>query len=310
MVTEGTNRQHLGVGLRGVRSRPGGTARGCAPWATATSRRAARRPRPEPTTCTTRDVRGRLLRPPGHGGVGPVGRQRRHRERAELAPPDVPDPATATGSTFAGSTFSTTGRSSTFAAGCSPVSCRAATRPGDPARGSAARRHGASARGGAGDHDRGRELVRADRAALRPRRHGDQLRGRRLPGLRGDHLVPVDQSDPGGGVICLQVQTRQSTHLRRRRRLAPRRAGRGGPVSDPRVIEEPGFVAQSWRAELHQGEALTVEKVVASTSRDPAISEAGLAARDGPTTWATSPSCWNPTRRGTRCGGASTCHSR
>ena len=102
----------------------------------------------------------------------------------------------------------------------------------------------------------------------------------RYRGLRGDHLVPVDQSDPGGGVICLQVQTRQSRIFvaeaaRTRLRLD------GRPVSDrPRVIEEPGFVAQSWRAELHQGEALTVEKVVAlHTSRDPAISEAGLAAR-------------------------------
>jgi alpha,alpha-trehalase len=103
----------------------------------------------------------------------------------------------------------------------------------------------------------------------------------RYRGLRGDHLVPVDQGDAGGGMISLQVQTRQS-------RIFVAEAARtrlwldGRPVSDrPQVIEEPGFVAQSWRAELRQGEALTVEKVVAlHTSRDPAISEAGLAARE------------------------------
>jgi trehalose/maltose hydrolase-like predicted phosphorylase len=102
----------------------------------------------------------------------------------------------------------------------------------------------------------------------------------RYRGLRGDHLVPLEQGDLGDGVMYLQVQTRQS-------RIFVAEAARtrltldGRPVPDnPSVIEEPGFVGHGWRAELRQGEALTVEKVVAlHTSRDPAISEAGLAAR-------------------------------
>jgi alpha,alpha-trehalase len=101
----------------------------------------------------------------------------------------------------------------------------------------------------------------------------------RYRGLRGDHLVPVEQGDLGGGGIYLEVQTRQS-------RIFIAEAARtrvtldGRPVPDGTgVMEEPGFVARAWRTEVREGETLTVGKVVAvHTSRDPAISEAGLAA--------------------------------
>jgi alpha,alpha-trehalase len=102
----------------------------------------------------------------------------------------------------------------------------------------------------------------------------------RYRGLRGDHLVPMEQGDLGGGGIYLQVRTQQS-------RICVAEAARtrvtldARPVSErPSVVERPGFVAGSWRVEVTQGETLTVQKVVAvHTSRDAAISEAGLAAR-------------------------------
>jgi alpha,alpha-trehalase len=102
----------------------------------------------------------------------------------------------------------------------------------------------------------------------------------RYRGLRGDHLVPMEQGDLGGGGIYLQVRTQQSgicvaEAARTRVTLDAR------PVSEgPSVVERPGFVADSWRVEVAQGQTLTVQKVVAvHTSRDAAISEAGLAAR-------------------------------
>jgi trehalose/maltose hydrolase-like predicted phosphorylase len=101
----------------------------------------------------------------------------------------------------------------------------------------------------------------------------------RYRGLRGDHLVPVEQGDVGEHGIYLQVQTRQS-------RMFIAQAARtqvtleGRAVSDrPSLVEEPGFVAHWWRVDMGQGERLVVEKVVAlHTSRDHAISEARLAA--------------------------------
>jgi trehalose/maltose hydrolase-like predicted phosphorylase len=98
--------------------------------------------------------------------------------------------------------------------------------------------------------------------------------------LRGDHLVPVEQGGLDDGGIFLQVQTRQS-------RIFVAEAARtlvtldGRPVADgPSLVEAPAYVAQELCVELVESETLTVQKVVAlHTSRDPAISEAGLAAR-------------------------------
>ena len=276
---EGTNRQHLGVGLRGVRSRPGGTARGCAPW-----QRLLRDARAAPEARAD-DVHypGRTwpaqARPPGHGGR-PVGRQRRHRERAELAPPDVPDRRRRLVHDLVGPTFSITGRTTFAAVLTRVVSCR------DPAetaaRGSAAtRRHGASARGGAGDHDRGRELVRADRAALRPRRHGDQLRGRSLPGPAWRPSRPRRSERPW--------RRRDLPAGHRQSRIFVAEGGShvglrldGRPARPPPGDRGTGIRRSSWRAELHQGEAHRREGGgPLARSRDPAISEACSAARDG-----------------------------
>jgi trehalose/maltose hydrolase-like predicted phosphorylase len=102
----------------------------------------------------------------------------------------------------------------------------------------------------------------------------------RYRGLRGDHLVPVEQGDLGGGRIYLQVQTRQSrTFIAEAARTQVMVGGRPVP-DDPSASERPGFVAHDVRVELGLGETLTVDKVVAlHTSRDQAISETGLAAR-------------------------------
>ncbi len=128
-------------------------------------------------------IRRGLLRPPGHRGRRANGRERRHREHAELAAADVQDrrrrvvrPSPA--------------RPSRLPAGPRPTPRGAhprralprSRRQGDAGDPAALRRHVATAPGRAGDHARGRELVGADRAALGPRRHGDQHRGRSLPG--------------------------------------------------------------------------------------------------------------------------------
>jgi trehalose/maltose hydrolase-like predicted phosphorylase len=98
--------------------------------------------------------------------------------------------------------------------------------------------------------------------------------------LRGDHLVPIEQGEVADDGVYLQVQTRQS-------RIFIAEAARtnvtldGRPVSDrPNLVAEPGFVAHEMGVDVRQGERLSIEKVVAvHTSRDYAISEAGLAAR-------------------------------
>ena len=98
--------------------------------------------------------------------------------------------------------------------------------------------------------------------------------------LRGDHLVPVEQGQVGDGGIHLQVQTRQSRiFIAEAARTRVTVEGRRVP-DGPRLVEAPGFVAHRWCVEVDGGERLTVEKVVAlRTSRDHAVSEAGLAAR-------------------------------
>jgi alpha,alpha-trehalase len=102
----------------------------------------------------------------------------------------------------------------------------------------------------------------------------------RYRGLRGDHLVPVEQGDLGDGQLHVQVQTRQSrTFIAEAART--RVTVDGLPLGDPPgVYEAAGLVAHDWRIWLDEGAVLTAEKVVAiHTSRDPAISEAGLASR-------------------------------
>jgi len=101
----------------------------------------------------------------------------------------------------------------------------------------------------------------------------------RYRGLRGDHLLPVDEGEAGKDGVYVQVQTRQS-------RISIALAARtratidGEPVvNGASVSTEPGFVAHEFRLDLTAGAPVTIEKVVAlHTSRDLAISEPGLAA--------------------------------
>ena len=134
----------------------------------------------------------------------------------------------------------------------------------------------------------------------------------RYRGLRGDHLVPVEQGDLGGGAIYLQVQTRQSRiFIAEAARTRLRLDGR--PVSDrPRRDRGAGIR----RPELARRVATRARR---SPSRrwSPSTRRATRRSRRPgwrparrSTTWAASPSCWNPTcSPGTCCGAASTCRS-
>jgi alpha,alpha-trehalase len=102
----------------------------------------------------------------------------------------------------------------------------------------------------------------------------------RYRGLRGDHLLPVEQGQVGDDRIYLQVRTRQSRMFIAQAARTHVTLGGRAVSGRPSLVDEPGFVAHGWCIDVAQGETLAVEKVVAlHTSRDHAISEAGLAAR-------------------------------
>jgi len=98
--------------------------------------------------------------------------------------------------------------------------------------------------------------------------------------LRGDHLEPAGQGDSEATPIWLRVRTRQS-------RIEMAQAARtdvyceGVLVEcDRRLTSEPGYVAEHLSFALEEGKPVSIEKIVAVyTSRDTAISEAGLEAR-------------------------------
>jgi alpha,alpha-trehalase len=101
----------------------------------------------------------------------------------------------------------------------------------------------------------------------------------RYRSLRGDHLVPVDQGESGKDQIHLEVQTRQSKMfiaLAARTRVT---FDGDHTVDGASAVVEPGYVAHDIQLDVRQGVPVTVEKVIAlHTSRDFAVSEAGLAA--------------------------------
>jgi alpha,alpha-trehalase len=98
--------------------------------------------------------------------------------------------------------------------------------------------------------------------------------------LEGRHLEPLESGEVGEDGIYLLVQTRQS-------RIQVAQAARTQVFLDdkPLVVErqkvvEPDYVAELVSLEVPQGATLGVEKVVALySSRDRAVSEAGLEAR-------------------------------
>jgi alpha,alpha-trehalase len=103
----------------------------------------------------------------------------------------------------------------------------------------------------------------------------------RYRALNSRHLEPVATGEPDGHVIWLQTRFNQA-------RLEVAEAARtdlfvgGNPVSAARRTEQSAdAIAQEIALDLRAGEDLLVEKVLALfMSRDRAISEAGLAARD------------------------------
>ena len=98
--------------------------------------------------------------------------------------------------------------------------------------------------------------------------------------LNSQHLVPLEQSFVDDTSTYLQAETVQS---RVRVAMAARTTVRldgAGVESAIERIEEPGFVAQRFEFKLVKGVATTVDKVITLfTSRDHAISEAGVEAR-------------------------------
>jgi alpha,alpha-trehalase len=107
---------------------------------------------------------------------------------------------------------------------------------------------------------------------------------KRYSGLNNKHLEPVDAAGIGEDAIYLRVRTSQSRQeivQTARTRIFQR----GKPLDVEReTIEAPGIIAQTFAVKLREGDSVTVEKVVAMfSSRDRAISECGLEARDAVT---------------------------
>jgi len=103
----------------------------------------------------------------------------------------------------------------------------------------------------------------------------------RYRNLNGKHLVPIETDRIGENSIYLKVRTSQSElHLAQAARV---RWSKAGECLEPAIetAEEAGYIAQHFTLELAEGETVSAEKVVTLfTSRDRAISECGLAARD------------------------------
>jgi alpha,alpha-trehalase len=97
--------------------------------------------------------------------------------------------------------------------------------------------------------------------------------------LDSRHLTPIEVEPTDDETIRLQVQTNQS-HIRVAEAARTRLFRDGKQISvEPRVIREPGYVAQEFSVEVRRGKPITVEKIVALyTSRDRAISESGIEA--------------------------------
>jgi alpha,alpha-trehalase len=103
----------------------------------------------------------------------------------------------------------------------------------------------------------------------------------RYRNLNGKHLVPIETDRIGDNSIYLKVRTSQSElHIAQAARMHWSKAGER--VEPPvEATGEAGYIAQHFTLELTEGESVTAEKVVSLfNSRDRAISECGLAARN------------------------------
>jgi alpha,alpha-trehalase len=93
--------------------------------------------------------------------------------------------------------------------------------------------------------------------------------------LEGGHLMPISAGQVGEDTIRLVVETNQS-----RIRIAEAARTRVRADCEVALQTAQGYIAQEASFDLAEGEAVTVEKVVALyTSRDLAISECALAAQ-------------------------------
>ncbi len=103
----------------------------------------------------------------------------------------------------------------------------------------------------------------------------------RYRNLNGKHLVPMETASIGSDAIYLKVETSQSEL--RVAQAARTRWYVSDTLIEPstRIVEEAGCVAQHLEIEIAEGHPVRAEKVIAlHTSRDRAISECGLAARE------------------------------
>ncbi|HEX5764530.1 MAG TPA: beta-phosphoglucomutase family hydrolase [Woeseiaceae bacterium] len=93
------------------------------------------------------------------------------------------------------------------------------------------------------------------------------------------HLEQLESMATDEDVLCLEVRTSQS-RLQVAQAVRTRVLRNGSVEAPPRkVVEEPAYVAHEFTVELEQDVPLVLEKVLAMyTSRDHAISEAGIAA--------------------------------
>ncbi|MDH3703496.1 MAG: hypothetical protein OEU46_19520, partial [Alphaproteobacteria bacterium] len=98
--------------------------------------------------------------------------------------------------------------------------------------------------------------------------------------LNGKHLLPIESAVIDGDVTHLKMQTRQSgIQIAETARTTLHRDGTTIDA-ECEAIEEPDFAGLRYFVEVHEGQPLTIEKIVSIyTSRDPAISECGLASR-------------------------------
>ncbi len=104
---------------------------------------------------------------------------------------------------------------------------------------------------------------------------------KRYASLNGRHLEPIETGRVTDEAIYLKVRTSQA-----RQEIAQAARTRVHRHGEPIIVERattesPGTIAQTLAIELREGDTATVEKVVAMfTTRDRAISECGLEARD------------------------------
>ena len=99
--------------------------------------------------------------------------------------------------------------------------------------------------------------------------------------LASNHLEPLETEPVDDETVYLKVQTSQSKiQIAQAARTRAFRDGKRIEV-ERRVVEDSGYIAHDFTLDAEQGVALSVEKVVTLyTSRDQAIAECGLEARD------------------------------